>query len=242
MLTQTLWWACNALLVLLLIRSITGRFLTKYLLFYIYLWWVLLDSLVSFYLYVVKPGAYQSFYWYAEFLSVAVGYCVIWEIYTQALRDYAGAARMARRLLSVIYVVVLAKVLAHTISGSAWSLAETTAVLERNLRTVQAFLLVAILGLLVYYAIPVGRNLKGIILGYGFFVGTIVMSLTVRSYLGAEFQPVWQYLPAAAYFVTLLIWCATLWSYHPNPKPKTEIALERDYGLLAAQTTRGIAR
>lgn len=242
MVTQILWWAGNALLTLLLVRSVLGRFFTKYLVFYFYLSYVLLESLLSFYVYVFNPGAYQGFYWNTQFLSVALGYCVIWEIYTQALAEYAGVARMARCLLSVIFVVVLAKVLVNTVSGSAWSLAETTAQLERNLRSIQAFLLVGILGLLVYYAIPVGRNLRGMILGYGLFIGTRMINLTVQSYLLEEFHLWSEYVQPMAYFVTLLIWCVTFWSYHPNPEPKTEIKLERDCELFAAQTAKAIGR
>lgn len=242
LLTQIIWWTSNALMALLLFRSVRGGFFRKYPAFYVYLSWVLADTLFAFYIYMFHPGAYRVYYWYAEFVSVALGYCVIWEIYNQALADYPGAGRLARTVVSIVFVAVLGKVLAHMLDSSIWSLAETTAVLERNLRLVQAVLLVAIVGVVAYYAIPLGRNLKGMVLGYGFFIGTSVIYLTLRSYIGRDFQVWWQYLLPASYVTSLAIWVAYLWTYQPNPRPKTEIRIERDYELLAAQTARAVAR
>lgn len=239
MLTQTLWWGGLAVTGLLLQRALRGFFFLKYPLFYFYLSHVLVLSLVRFYFYVFKPNAYQIFYWDTQFLSVAVGYCVLWEIYSQALADYAGARRMAQQVLLAVFIAVVAKFLSDIFNGT-WSQGEAS--LERNFRIVQAMFLLAIVGLLAYYAIPIGRNLKGIILGYGFFVGTSVINLTLRFHLGETFQLWWQYLQSMAYFTTLLVWSAALWSYHPNPKPEREIAIERDYEILSTQTARALAK
>ena len=152
------------------------------------------------------------------------------------MNRYPGAARMARNLLVAILAVVVGKTFLNALTGPVWSPARTTAELERNLRTVQAILLLAIVGLLAYYAIPAGRNLKGIILGYGLFIGASIVNLTLLSHLGVQFLPLWRYLPAATYTVTLLIWCFTLWSYQPNPQPEFEVGIERDYELFAART------
>lgn len=241
MLTQILWWAGNTLTGLLLVRSALGRFLTKYPFFYFYQFFFLLRSLLAFYIYIARPDAYQRFYWYTEFVSVAVEYALIWEIYARALAGYAGAARIARRLLSLVLVVVVARVLANTLGGPIWSPAETTAELEAYLRSVQAILLVAILGVLVYYSIPIARNLRGMILGYGLFIGTRVLSLTLRMNLGDDFQLWWEYIQETAYCATLAIWCVGLWSYAPQPPPEEDAALERDYELLSSQVARSIS-
>jgi len=237
MFTQLLW-AASALEGLLLIRAIKGGFFKRYPVFYAYLSYVLLQSLLRFCVYVLKPGFYPKLYWYTQFFSVALGYGIIWEIFRQALSQYPGAARMARNVLSIVFVTVVSKTLVNTLSGPAWSPAKTTAELERNLRTVQAILLMIIVGLMVYYVIPAGRNLKGMVLGYGFFIGTRVINLALRSHFGNEFQPWWQYLPAITYSVTLLIWCFTLWSFQANPRRESAVGIERDYELLAARTTK----
>ncbi|MFQ5738319.1 MAG: hypothetical protein ACE5JX_04860 [Acidobacteriota bacterium] len=242
MLSEGLWWAENVLICLLLVRAFRGKFLCKYAVFYFYLGYVLLESLSSYYIYVFHPSSYEIFYWYTQFLSVALGYCIIWEIYTQALADFAGAARMARLLLAAIFLLAVFEGFMGTFSNSVWSPAEVPAVLERNLRTVQALLLAGVTVLVAYYAIPVGRNLKGMIVGYGVFISASVTSLALRSHLGKEFQIGWQYLQPIAYFLTLIVWCASLWSYHSNPRPKNAIGLEHDYEILAARMATAMAK
>ena len=210
--------------------------------FYIYLTHVLLLSCLRYYLYYFNPGAYRTIYWYTQFLSVAVGCCVIWEIYGQTLAAYPGTLRMARQVVFGIFIVVVAKALSNSLDGPIWGPAETVLDLERNLRTVQALLLLAVLGLLKYYMIPIGRNLRGIVLGYGFFIGALVVTNTLWSHLGDTFQIWLQYSQSTAWLVTLLIWSATLWTYDPNPTPEAEIEIERDYEWLSARTEQAVAK
>lgn len=242
MITQVLWWAGIALIVLLLFRGVSEKLLARYPFFYGYQVFFILRSLLCFYFYVARPETYQRFYWYSEFLSVAVEYLVIWEIYAQTLAGYAGAARMARRLLSLVFVVVMAKALITAVSGSVWLRADATAEVEVYLRSVQAFLLLGVLAVLAYYEIPIRRNLRGMILGYCLFVGTRVISLALRMKLGEEFQLWWQYLQQTAYCVTAAIWVMGLWSYAPQSEPEQGSALERDYDHLVTEASRAVAR
>lgn len=243
MLTEILRWSCNLLIVVLLVRAVSGRFFSKYLVFYLYLAHVLLLSLLRFFFFVLDPKAYGRIYWYTEFISVAVGYCVIWEIYEQALGAYPGTIRMARSLIWALFTFVVAKALTSAISGSGWLSAGTVGELERNVRAVQASLLVVLVGLVSYYMIPVGRNLWGIIFGYGFFIAVAgIINMTIRAHFGEIFQLGWRYLQSSAYLLSLLIWSVSLWSYYPNPKPNEEIEIERDYELISARTARAIGK
>ena len=100
----------------------------------------------------------------------------------------------------------------------------------------QAALLFGLLGLLAYYAIPLGRNLKGIVYGYGLFLVSNLVALTLRGVVGQRFQEIWQYLQPSSYLAVLLAWCWTLWSYAPAPRPEHEPELENDYETLVAAT------
>lgn len=242
MLTQVVGWTGNALLTVLVVRSLSGRLFTKYPVFYLYLSWVFLVSYVAFYFYVFRPDAYASFYWVTEFFSLALGYFVLWEICKQVLANSPRVSQMAQTLLLAVFVVVVANVVIATLSDPRLSSAQIPVVLERNLRAVQAMLLVTVVGLLVYYNIPMGRNIKGMISGYGLFVGASLAHLTLGSHLGERFQPWWQYLQPAAFDLALVIWTATLWSYAPNPKPTVAIELEEDYQEMSAQVERALSQ
>jgi hypothetical protein len=242
LLAQSAWWSTNVLEGILLFRAVRRRFWGKYPVFYFYLSYVLFESLLRFYFYAFKPNLFSSVYWSTQFVSVTIGYCIIWEIFRQALTGYPGAARVARICLLTIFLLVLSKVFLSALGGSVPSLLKTFADLERYLRVIQAALLMTIVGVLAYYAIPIGRNIKGMILGYGFFIGMTLMHLALRSYLGDAFQPVWQHLGWVSYTAALFIWCATLWSYHPSPHPSPEVEIERDYERLAIRTARLLAQ
>jgi hypothetical protein len=238
MFSLTVWVTTLALEILLLFRATRGGFLTKYVLFYVYVNFVLCLSSVRLVIYLAEPTYYRSFYWHTQSLSVFVGCLVVWEIYWRALGRFPGAARMARNLLLLVSLIVVAKVLDNTANLPAVWLTVTTAELERNLRAVQAVLLMSLVVVIAFYRIPLGRNLWGMLLGYAMFIGTSVINLTLRVILGDSFQGVWQYLQPLFYLAVLCVWCLTLWSYKTAAQPKTEPKIEQDYQLLVAATRK----
>jgi hypothetical protein len=238
MFTLAVWVAGLALEGLLLVRAILGDFLRKYPLFYLYLGWVLALSSVRLIIYLAEPAYYRVFYWYTQPFSVLIGCGLVWEIYRQALGRYPGAARMARNVLLFLVLMVLSKILVNAWNGSVQWQAGTTAELERNMRTVQGILLISLILVLAHYAIPLGRNLKGMILGYGLFISTSLIDLTLRLLLGDSFQKSWQYLQPIFYLATLTVWSLSLFSYQTAPLPATEPEIEADYQLLAARTRK----
>lgn len=240
--TQTIWWLGNFAQGLLLYRAWRGRFFTKYPIFYSYLVYVTVEQLVRFYFLTFRSYAeFTKVFWSTQFISVSVGYCVIWEIYRQALMHYPGVARLARTCLTAILLLVVTKVMLNGMSGAIRPRGSDAADLEKYFRSVQAALLIVIAGLVAYYAIPLGRNLKGMLFGYGAYVCLTVMHLALHTYFGERFQPIRQHMGWVSYSVALVTWCATLWSYHPNPRPVRTVRIESDYQQLSAQTGRILA-
>lgn len=223
---------------LLLVRAILGGFFKKYPLFYLYVGWVFALSSVRLIIYLAEPAYYRVFYWYTQPFSVLVGCGLVWEVYRQALGRYPGAARMARNLFLFLLVMVLSKIMVNAWNGPVWWQAGTTAELERNMRAVQGTLLIALIIVLAHYAIPLGRNLKGMILGYVLFISTSVIDLTLRLFLGDSFQKSWQYLQPVFYLAALTVWGFTLWSYQTIPLPATASKIEADYQILATTTRK----
>jgi hypothetical protein len=242
MLTQVLWWTGNVLIAMLLVRALSRRFFAKYLAFYLYLSLVLTVTFLRFYLYTFDPQIYSPVYWYTEFFSVAIGYGIIWVIYERTLAGYPGSLLMARWLVGTVFVIILGKALLNSITGPAWGSAKNILELERDFRIVQASLILLIIGVLAYYLIPIGRNLWGLIIGYGLYIGTGLISMTIASNLGDATYTWWRYFPPVSYLCTLMIWSGALWSYHPNPTPTREIMIENDYSLLFTRTAQAVSR
>jgi hypothetical protein len=237
-----LWWLGELLLLLQISLAIRGRFLSKYPVFYAYVCYLLLQGLFGLYVYTFRSHEYKAFYWAMQFLSVAGGYCLMWEAYDQVFKGYVGTAKMARLLVNGVFLSVAGKFLIGLPARHLMTFPVHIIIFERDLRAVQGALLVILVALIAYYRIPLGRNLRGLIMGYGFAIATGMILLTLRSYIGQNFLFWWQHLQQTCTVVTLLIWCVTLRSYHPNPKPEAEIEIERDYEVLSAQTAMAVAK
>lgn len=238
MLTQVIWWGGMCLEAVMLFRGLRERLVFKYPVFYLYIAFVLFEDLLRFYIYRWHPAIYPQTYWITDFFGLVIGSGVVFEIYRSGLSAYPGTARMARNLLLLVFALTFAKVLVNTSYGSLWWPAETTAELERNLRIVQASALIALVALFLLYAIPFGRNLKGILSGYSLYIAVSLIQLTLVSHFGNSIQRLWSYVNSVSYLIALCIWTRGLWSHELSPELKPSTRLEYDYEALRAATRR----
>ena len=238
MLGQTIWWSCIALEIFLLVSGFAGRLWARYPVFYAYISFVWLQSLLRSYILHFRSQHYSDVYWITEGLGVLAGCAVVFEIYRVGLVAYPGTARMARNLLGFVVVLASTKAIVGAWNDPGWWLISTTADLERLLRTVQSFAILALVVLFLFYAIPFGKNLRGILLGYGVFVGLSVIQLTFVTDSSSRFHSFWSYVSPASYLIVLGVWAIHLWAYFPSPEPKRVVRLEEQYQGVAAVTAQ----
>lgn len=238
MLGQIIWWACMAVEAVLLARALWGKLLKQYPAFYAYLSFVWMQSLLRFSVYHAQPQLYFKVYWITEWLGVLAGCAVAFEIYRVGLRAYPGTARLARNLLAFVLLLAFVKATVETGNNPLWWSTAPTFDMELALRVVQAVALLALVALFLFYAIPFGRNLRGILLGYGLFLGESVVWLSFVPRSSESFRAFWSHIHTSCYFVVLVVWVLHLWSYVPNPGPKVAVRLEEQYQRMAAGTSR----
>jgi len=238
MLSLSIYWIGLALEALLLVRAFRGSLAFRYPVFYGYISFILLQDLVRFVAHGWRPGLYPSLYWTTEFVAMLFGCAVVFEIYRLGLSSYPGTARMARKLLMFVFAVAMVGAIASAWNDPRWWVEAATTDIEGALRAVQAVAIVALIALFLCYVIPFGRNLRGILLGYGFFVAWNVASLPLVSSASSGFHHLLSSVYPVSYFVVLCFWLVHLWSYHPVPQSQTNIRLEQDYQTLAAATHR----
>ena len=236
MLAYLVSWSGPVLEVLILLRAWRGGFLARYPYFFSYVVCVLVIDCASNPIYRTSLGTYAIWYWSTQLLSLIVGYGIILEISNHALEDYPGAERCSRYLVISLFAIIFVFVAIQALVSTHWSPAASNAELESDLRLVQALLIVGILFVISYFRIPLGKNLKAILLGYGLFLGTSVMVLALQTYAGKSFQAAWAVSQPSFYIAVLAIWTVGMWSYHPNPTPAIPSSLDSDYGVLAAKT------
>lgn len=242
MLNHLVWWACISLEVLLLVRGVRARLLQTFPLFYCYILLVLLVDLISTPVYAYYPLAYPLFYWTTELFLAAISYGVLVEIYNQSLESYPGVARFFRIFLLIVFLGVALKVSAGSLISVRASFGHAVAELERNLRQLQAVLLCCLLGLFIYYKIVLGRNLRGLVVGYSLVVGGEVIMLTFAFYPAAGFDPLMRKIEPIVYATCLFIWLSTLWASHRATLSDLPCGIEEDYEHLCQETRMMLVR
>jgi hypothetical protein len=236
------WWATNLMLMLLLFRAWRGGLLVRFPYFFGYIGCVFCSTLLRLYLYwwAADPQAYRLGYWISESISVVFGFGVTWEIYARILAPYRGVGKMARTILGILLTAVLAMAILELWGDPLRRLGPTTAELEGNMRVVQALLLLALMGLIVQYAVPMGRNIRSMLVGYGFYIGCSAVTLSLHSRLANGFGDFLSLSQRSAYTITLAVWSAGMWSYSSNPAP--DQAMECDYDRVSEQTIRALGQ
>jgi len=233
--------SCAGLLLQLgmLLRGVVEKLPAKYPFFYAYLFSTFAAASVGLALWKFSPESYQRSYWILQFGTLLIGCGIILEIFRHALSPYRGAEKFATAVVVFTFGVVFCFAIAYrfAVSSPARALFE----LERNVRTVQALFLCGILAVVSYYRIPIGKNLKGMISGYGLYIVTSLFTLAIRAYAGPQFNSAWNLIQPLSFDLSLTIWLIALWSFHPNPAPDPAIPLENDYEALAARTRRTLA-
>jgi len=181
MLSQLILWSSIVLELAILAAGLWSRLTNRFPIFYGYIAFVLVGDLITIPALHWSKHAYKIVFWVTEFSGLFLGALVVFEICRVALAAYPGTARMARNALAFVFLVAIGKAFANLSALSDWQLKTTALEVERALRTVQAAALLSLVLLFLVYSIPFGRNLRGMLLGYGLFIGERVISLAFVS-------------------------------------------------------------
>jgi hypothetical protein len=235
MLSQLIWWSSIALEALLLIRGLQTRLAFRYPFFFSYVAFVFFfEDLLSLLIAESSP-LYKFTFWSTEFAGILLGFGVVLEIYRIGLARFPGTARMARTALALIFALAAAKGLVAVTNNPGWWAKTDALQLERAIRIVQAFTILGFALVLLIYSIPFGKNLRGILQGYGLYVSVLALTLTLVPNAGHGF---WFYTLSASYPVALVTWLVHLWSYQESPAANPPTKPGRGYKWEAEATRR----
>ena len=219
MLSLLLWLAGLMFELLLLVRCVQIRTFTKYIYFYSYIFCVFAVSAGLYIGRSVSPAFYDAWYWPTQFATLGIGCAVVLEIVRQALAAYPGAERLARLATCAVFAATFYYVEWHVARRMEWSTSNATVELERDLRVIEALVLATVLAVVFYYRIELGKNVTGMIVGFGTYIGVSLTTLALRSFVGPRFNTVWGLLQSASFVFATAVWTVALWTYSPNPKP-----------------------
>jgi hypothetical protein len=83
--------------------------------------------------------------------------------------------------------------------------------------------------------------MKGMILGYGLYIGTSLVSLALRAYSETRFFNAWLLVQPSSFDISLIVWVVALWApvavFQMRPASPH---LEADYEAVAARTRHAL--
>jgi hypothetical protein len=241
MFTQAIWIAAIFLEGLLILRSWHTRIRSAYPLFFSYLAFVLTQDILRYLVAHSSPSIYPRIYWSTEFMGIFAGCAVVMEFAWIGLSRFPGVAKLARFALMSTFLLTVGKVLLTAMQGAlGWSVLLIIQ-LERDMRFVQIAAILSLLLLFLRYQVPIGRNLRGIILGYGLFLGINIVNLTYLARLGGAVQLVASHIQTSAYLVALCVWTIFLWSHAAQPVTARATS-ESGYSEILGRTREQLAR
>lgn len=236
MISMAIWLTAIFLEGVLLYRGLRQGLFPRYPFFFSYIAFVFAAEFMRFYAFRADDRLYFDVYWSTQFLSLVIGSAVFLDLYRVGLRSYPGTARMARATLLIVFAFLLARTLATRSVGIFQWFHQQSEQLELSLRMVQCIALFALVLLCVWYAVSLGKNLRGIVFGYGVFICLIILQLTAVTHFGAYLQTVWSYLQPCSYLVVLSLWLEALWVADENLPAMPNSKGGGDYSVLAAST------
>ena len=236
----TIWWTAMFLEPLIVFRATKKKLAWKYNYFFTYLVAVWLSDVLLYPVYRIAPGSYLKWNWPISFLDDILAFGIILEILRHAIPRNRNAdnivrvTRIGRQVVSatMLCMVIICGLVAFNVRRPDL----TNIVLKRDIIAIQAIFLLFALGVIFYHAIPIGRNLTGMILGYGLCLGASLVILTLRIYFGPGFNPVWEIAQPLSFWLSLMIWLVTLWNDYPDPLAEQAASQEEGSDTLASKT------
>ena len=235
-----IWWLAIVSECALLIRGVQTGGIKKYSFFYGYVAILFLTDSV---MYGVSLSPYYSQFdawqWRAEIILFVSVQGIFVETIRHALspdRFPAGFVKTVRRFL-IAFSVVFAIIWLFSASRPI----EMEVVFERNMTFVESTMLLLAVGTIVNYEIPLGINLKGMLIGYGFCLVSDDVITIFRYRLGLSFDQVWLIVQPLCTLTELVIWAVCLWNIYPTPAYNPSSLAETRADVLARRVKYKLA-
>lgn len=177
---------------------------------------------------VVIAAAHQTWFRWSSGAAIAVstftGLFIVWEVVRSAFPQGSTLRHLVQGALLGISSIVFPVVLAI-----CWSQANLIHFaykylppsFEQYFCLAEALVLLAIAAVARYYAVPLGRNVSGMLFGFGIYSLCCAMNFAALQTLPG-YLPSWQILSSALYMGLLGFWLWAFWIYAP-PELASEV-------------------
>lgn len=213
---------CSAVLVevLVLWRVSKGRMWYRYPYVALYVGFDLIGNILLFPISRYKPDWFAAAFWGGQSVSMFLRFLVNWEFFRgifgrpSVLRDIGYKVLVAVELIGLPAILYLGW---SQESSVHYVYLHVSPVVEQYLSVVQALLLLTPAAVARYYGLTLGRNVRGLGLGFGLYVLVRAMNFaSLQAFRG--FVPYWRFLAPASLIAMMVVWLWGFWDYAPSPQ------------------------
>jgi len=212
----------------LVCRAVLGGWWRAYGVVFAYFVLVTIHSVVVWLVYWFRPGIYTAYYWISEGVFVIFGFGLIWQVYAAIPQHYPGVGQIIKTLGQRIAAAAPLFLLLTVVLSRRGTV--TLDVLERNFRALQAILILVVFGLASYYGIPLSRNLRAVVRGFGLYSAIFIVRYTIGP---MRFGGLWSYVMPSAYIAAQVVWLRGLWTYEDPAAEDTAAEEESDTDIYS---------
>ena len=180
---------------------------------YIYFFGYLSVELLQLLIPVIVPlesRLYRDSYVVSQALVICFSALVVLELYSIVLRGLPGIGNISRRYIKVTLVLaILASFLPLGLEKMPSTMTGYLFMFQRPIMTSLLLLILLITGFLVYYPVPLGRNVLVYLLGYAVYFVTNATTIFIRNLGHYWSRPISDVL-MVVYFSCLVFWIFAL--------------------------------
>jgi hypothetical protein len=178
-----------------------------------------------------RPDLFAEVYWRTEVVSLFFRFFVNWEFFRGVFPKDSILRDIAWKILWAVEAVVLPAILLLTwnqASSSQYHHLYLRPIFEQYLSLAQAFLLLVPAGVAWYYGVPLGRNTRGLGLGFGVYLSVSAINFgSLQVFDG--FFPYGRFLSPAAFIGMIVVWLWAFWEYRPSSELPGASRTHSDY-------------
>lgn len=213
---------CSAVLVevLVLWRVSKGRMWYRYPYVALYVGFDLIGNILLFPISRYKPDWFAAAFWGGQSVSMFLRFLVNWEFFRGIFGRPSVLRDIGYKVLAAVELIGLPAILYLGWSQESsvhYVYLHVSPVVEQYLSVVQALLLLTPAAVARYYSLTLGRNVRGLGLGFGLYVLVRAMNFaSLQAFRG--FVPYWRFLAPASLIAMMVVWLWGFWDYAPSPQ------------------------
>jgi hypothetical protein len=200
---------------LLLLRAARGEFLSRFVLFYSYVAYVLCGSAMANVVSWLRPEYYASTFWYYFLVALLAEFAVVVAISDHLFEPYPAIRQLGRFLAVFICSALFLFYVFPSFTGARSSSLALFDFVKRTTLT-KALVILAILAAARYYRLPFGKNVSGMMAGFGIYLGVNIANFSLAEVYGrAIYGRTFSVVGPLSSTLCLLVWTVSLWRYEP---------------------------